>query len=106
MLVMKRVFEQSFNIIMTVDKMQFSFMVVNVAIDAEFILQENYQVRGEELHVCFMEKVEVLFRRLRKLMVWAMPKNVAKSRVRVEFELLEKFHGMKDRCVITGYLCD
>ena len=69
MLVMKRVFEQSFNIIMTVDKMQFSFMVVNVAIDAEFILQENYQLRGEELHLCFIEKVEVFFRGLRKLIV-------------------------------------
>ena len=124
MKVVERVLEKMLCGIVSVDEMQLSFMPERGAIDAVFILrrmQEEDHVKGEKLHMCFVDLEEAFDRVPRKVLEWAMRKKGipevlvrsvmglyegAKTRVRVDSELSEEFEvivGMPQGFVLSCF---
>ena len=95
--------------IVSVDEMQFAFMLVRGTIDAVFILRrmrEEYHAKGKKLCMCFVDLEKAFDRVPRKVFRWIMRKKGipevlvrsvmnlyegAKTMVRVDSELSEEF---------------
>ena len=63
--------------ILTVGDMQFGYMPERGTIDAVFILRrmpEEYQAKGNKLHMCFVDFKKAYDRVPRKVLEWAMRK--------------------------------
>ena len=95
--------------IMSVDEMQFGFILERGTIDAVFFLrmmQEEYQAKGRKLYMCFVVLHKAFDKVPRKVLEWALRKKEipdayvrsvmslyegTKTRVRVDSVLLELF---------------
>ena len=124
MKVVEKVLEKRLRRIVSVDEMQFGFMLERGTIYAAFILrrlQEEYHAKGKKLYMCFVDQEKAFDRVPRKMLELAMRKKGipevldrsvmclyegAKTRVRVDSELSEEFEvkvAMQQGSVLSSF---
>ena len=105
--IVERVLEKRVRCLVNMNKMQFGFMPGRGAIDALLSLrrmQEEYQDKGKELYVCFVDLEKAIDRVPRKVMEWAMmKKKFLEVMVKVVMSL---YNGTRTKVKVASGLSD
>ena len=107
MKVVERVLEKRLRRIVSVDEMQYSFMLQRGTINAVFIMrrmQEEYHAKGRKLHMCLVYLGKALDRVPKKVLEWTLrKKEIPYALVR---SVMSHYEGTKTRARVDSELSE